>query len=110
MKQLNSKTKGLWKEKLVAQHLKKKGWRILHQNKKILGVEIDILAEKNKDRILVEVKSIQNPDQIESILKEKQKERLKKAAESLCDKPDQTIRLFLAAVDKKNTIQFFQIT
>lgn len=105
----NTKAKGLLKEKLVARYLINKGWTIVSQNKKILGVEVDILAKKNKEQILVEVKSIQSEDQIENILKERQKDRLKKAAESLCESPNSSIQLFLATVNPKNKIHFFQI-
>ncbi|MCZ0931904.1 MAG: YraN family protein [Oligoflexia bacterium] len=110
MNKINNKTKGLLKEKLVAHYLIKKGWTIVFQNKKILGVEIDILAEKNREQILVEVKSIQTADQIENILKEKQKGRLKKAAESLCEASNFSIQLFLATVDNQNQIDFFEIS
>ena len=107
---MNNKTKGLLKEKIVADYLIQKGWTIVSQNKKILGVEVDILAQKSKEQILVEVKSIKTEEQIENILKEKQKERLKKAAESLCDDSSSGIQLFLAAVDSQNKINFFEIS
>ena len=106
----NTKTKGLLKEKLVARYLVKRGWAIISQNKKILGVEVDILARKNEDQILIEVKSIKTEDQIENILKEKQKDRLKKAAESLCENSSYSIQLFLATVDSQNKINFFGIS
>ena len=110
MNKMNNKEKGLLKEKLVAGYLIKKGWTVIFQNKKILGVEIDILAKKNKEQILVEVKSIQTADQIEKILKEQQKDRLKKVAESLCETPNHSIQLFLATVDSQNKIEFFEIS
>ena len=110
MNKINTKEKGLLKENIVARHLVKKGWTIVSQNKKILGVEVDIVAKKNRERILVEVKSIQTEDQIEKILKDKQKNRLKKVAESLCESPHSSIQLFLAAVDRQNKIHFFEIS
>ena len=109
MSKLNAKTKGLLKEKWVARYLINKGWTIVFQNKKILGVEVDILAQKNKARILVEVKSIKSEEQIENILKDKQKDRLKKVAESLCADLSYSIQLFLATVDSQNKINFFEI-
>ena len=109
MSKINTKAKGLLKEKRVARYLINKGWTIVSQNQKILGVEVDILAQKGKEQILVEVKSIQSEDQIENILKEKQKDRLKKAAESLCTAPFAGIQLFLAAVDRQNKIHWFEI-
>ena len=110
MSKVNTKAKGLLKEKLVARYLIKKGWTIISQNKKILGVEVDILAQKNKEQILIEVKSIRSEDQIENILKEKQKERLKKVTESLCESSYSSIQLFLATVDSQNKIHFFEIS
>ena len=110
MGQANTKIKGLLKEKLVARYLVKKGWTVISQNKKILGVEVDILAQKNEEQILVEVKSIKTEDQIENILKEKQKDRLKKVAESLCETSSVSIQLLLATVDRQNKIHFFQIS
>ena len=106
---ISTKAKGLLKEKLVACHLIQEGWTIVSQNKKILGVEVDILAKKNKEHILVEVKSVKTEDQIENILKEKQKDRLKKVAESLCENTSYSIQLFLATVDSRNRIDFFEV-
>ena len=106
---MNNKTKGFLKEKIVADFLLEKGWTIIAKNKKILEVEVDILAEKNKQKTLVEVKSIKNEDQIENRLKQKQKERLKKVAESLCEDSSVSVQLFLATVDSQNKINFFEI-
>ena len=108
-KKNSSKTTGIIKEKIVAQHLKKQGWEILYQNKKVLGVEIDLLAKKNKEHLLIEVKSIKKAEQLENILKEKQKERLKKVVEGLSEDFPEGLRLLLAAVDDQNTIEFFEI-
>ena len=109
MKTINSKTKGSFKENIVAQYLKQKGWTILYQNKKILGVEIDILSQKGKEHLLIEVKSIKREEHLEKILKAKQKERLKKVAQSLCEDFPEGLRLFLATVDPKNKVDFFEI-
>ena len=106
---MNFKKKGLLKEQSVANYLIQRGWTILSQNKKILGVEVDILAQKNKDKAIIEVKSIKSAEQISSILKDSQKERLKKVTESLLDQEDQKLLLYLATVDEKNRIDFFPI-
>ena len=106
---LNSKDKGRDREKKVCQYLIQRGWTILFTNQKVLGVEIDILAQKNKEKLVVEVKSISNPNQIEKILKPEQKERLQKVTESLYENHLAVIRLFLATVDQKNQIDFFEI-
>jgi len=105
--QRHSKTKGYQKEEKVCEYLMKRGWRIVLKNKKILGVEIDILAQKKKEKIIVEVKSVSSPNHIERILKLQQRERLKKVSESLSD---DSIQLFLATVDPKNRIDFFTLS
>ena len=106
---LNSKSKGYQKEERVCEYLTERRWQIIYRNKKILGVEIDILVQKKKELVLIEVKSISNSNQIKNILKPEQKKRLQKAAESLCDNSEVSIRLFLATVDPKNQIYFFEI-
>ena len=106
---INSKRKGCIKEKIVAQYLQSKGWTILYKNKKVLDVEIDIFAKKKTEYLLIEVKSIKKDEHLENILKGKQKERLKKVAQSLCGDFPEGLRLFLATVDIKNTVSFFEI-
>ena len=106
---INSKIKGAFKENIVVQHLKNKGWTILYKNKKIFGVEIDILAKKEKEIFLIEVKSLKREDHLEKILRSKQKERLKKAAQSLCEDFPKGLRLFLATVNSKNKIDFLKV-
>lgn len=110
MKKINTKTIGQLKEKAVVQYLKQKGWTILYQNKKIQGVEIDILAKKQKELILLEVKSIKKESQLENIIKKNQKERLSKAVEILSEKFSENLSCFLATVDSQNKINFFEMT
>lgn len=111
MKKINPKRKGAMKEQIVSQNLQNKGWKILDQNKKVLGVEIDIIAKKEQQIMLVEVKSITREEQLENILKDKQKERLKKAAEVVFGEyPDKQPSLIFATVDRKNQIHFFEIS
>ena len=105
-----NKAKGRRKEDLVARYLRKKGWTILHRNKKIFGVETDIFAEKQGERILVEVKSVKKDAYLERILKARQKERLKRVASALSDSSSSGTRLFLAGVSEKNTVRFFEIS
>ena len=107
---IKTKRKGFIKENTVVQYLKNQGWAILYQNKKILGVEIDILAKKEQEHFLIEVKSITKDDHLEKILKSKQKERLKKVAQSLCEDFPKGLRLLLATVDSKNEVSFFEIS
>jgi len=109
MKKQNPKIKGFTNEQIVARYLMQKGWVILHQNKKVFGVEIDILAKKGKEHFLIEVKSITKKEHLENILKEKQKERLQKAAKSLSEDFPEGLRLFLATVSPANAVDFFEI-
>lgn len=109
MNKKNTKSKGALTENIVAQYLKQRGWTILFQNEKVLGVEVDILARKEKEYSLIEVKSLKKEEYIEKILKKTQKERLKKAALHLCGDIPQGLRLFLAVVNPKNQIRFFEI-
>lgn len=109
MKKLNSKVKGSFKENIVVRHLKQQGWDILSQNKKVLGVEIDILAKKEKEVFLIEVKSIKKDEHLENILKDKQKERLKKTAQSLISDFPEGLRFFLATVNFQNKVEFFEV-
>ena len=104
-----SKSKGYQKEERVCEYLIERGWKIIYKNKKILGVEIDILAQRKEEQMVIEVKSISDLNHIEKILKPVQKRRLQKVSESLCSKPEESIRLFLATVDSKNQIDFFEI-
>lgn len=104
----NSKMKGLAKEKAVARYLIQQGWTILYQNKKFLNVEIDILAKKKKEHLLIEVKSISKEENLDKILKSKQKERLKQVAQSLCE-DFQNLRFVLATVNYQNKIDFFEL-
>lgn len=106
---INPRAQGLIKEQLVIEYLIKKSWKILYHNKKILNVEIDILAQKQGEGLLVEVKSIKGESYLNKILKSKQKERLKKVATSLCEDFPKGLSLLLATVDFNNKISFFKI-
>jgi putative endonuclease len=48
-------------EELVAKHLVRQGWKILFRNRRIIGSEVDLAAEKGKTLIFVEVKLRKNP-------------------------------------------------
>ena len=44
-------------EDIAAEHLRKKGYKIIERNYKVSGGEIDIIASKNKFLVFVEVKT-----------------------------------------------------
>ena len=106
---LSLKQKGLIKENIVAKYLKNRGWEIVFQNKKILGVEVDLFVKKNKNYCLIEVKSLKTDQHLQGLFKDKQKERLKKVGQSLLQDYPKGLRFFLASVDPKNKIDFFEV-
>ena len=101
--------KGRRSERLVADFLRRKGFRIVFQNQKTLGVEIDLLAEKQGAAALVEVKTLKEESHLEGILKERQRSRLQKAALSLAPDFPQGVSLQLAVV-KGRSISFFPVS
>ena len=102
--------KGSESERAAARFLERRGWKILHRNKKIFGVEIDILAQKKDFYMLLEVKSLKDESHLEKILSQKQKERLRQAAAFLADSLPGKFYFFLAAVTEKKEIRLYQIT
>ena len=106
---LNPQTKGRRNENRVRRRLKKQGWRIICQNKRFFGVEVDIIAERNGIYILVEVKSLNNEYHLEKILSKKQKKRLKAVAEALSIKMPGGLCLLLALVDQTGHIRFLEV-
>ncbi len=76
-----NKQTGIFGESLAKDFLIKKGYKILIQNQKVGHKEIDLIAQKNKNIIFVEVKTRQKngfPEADES-LSSKQIKSLKKA-------------------------------
>ena len=70
-------------------------------------MEIDILAVKEKESRIIEVKSIKKEEHLGGLLKEKQKERLKKAAQSLCDDRLEGLRAFFSCRGFSKQDKFF---
>ena len=58
------KEKGKEAELLVADYLVKQGYSIIEQNYTIRGGELDIIAEKNMTRTFVEVKVVDNTEDL----------------------------------------------
>lgn len=48
---------GIFGEKLAKEHLESKGYKILEQNYKTKFAEIDLVAEKNKELVFIEVRA-----------------------------------------------------
>lgn len=84
-KHLRGPYQGQSNECLMAQQLSDMGWKILAHNKKIIGVQVDLLVRDPKGRqFVVEVKS-KRAVEFGGISK-KQKERLKKVVLWLCQR------------------------
>lgn len=79
---MSAKEKGKSLEQRAASELKSLGWEILFCNKKIFGVEIDIIAKKKSELLFVEVKSWPEAFPVESRWPVQQKYRFLKALES----------------------------
>lgn len=108
---LRNSFKGKKCEQIVKTHLQKQGWTILAQNTRFYGVEIDLIAQKNKSYILVEVKSLSSEFYLENILSHSQKERLKKVHTLLSlELLPHSLALFLATLNSKKEISFYRIS
>ena len=113
-KNMRSRSKGSESESAAASFLESRGWKILHRNKKICGVETDIIAQKQNACLLLEVKSLKEESYLEKILSPRQKKRLKRAAAVLADSLSGRFYFFLAAVSEnplsgKKEIRFYPI-
>ena len=106
---LKNSSKGHINETLVSDYLEKKGWEIVCRNKRFFGVEIDLIAKKKNLHILVEVKSLNHYFILEKILNLKQKRRLQKVGSMLSEELKGDFCLFLATVNSKQKISFFQL-
>ena len=102
--------KGEANEVLVMDWLQKKGWEILAKNTKHLGVEIDLIAQKQERTVVFEVKSLNHDSHLEKILSPKQKQRLQSVVNSLVQDFPQGLELMLATVNRKKEISFYPIT
>ena len=101
--------KGRGNENLVTNFLVKRNWRVLSRNAKFFGVEIDLIAQKDKRTVAFEIKSLSEESHLEKILAPKQKERLKAALEALSPDFPEGIELMLAAVNKNQEVAFFPV-
>lgn len=72
---------GIAAERLVIWFLRLKGYSILSWRYKTYFGEIDLIAKKGKTIIFIEVKARKSSELIEIVLRPKQVERIKKAAE-----------------------------
>ncbi len=79
---------GILAEKITILFLSLKGYQILAWRYKTYFGEIDIVAKKGRTIVMVEVKARKARSAVEEVLKSKQIDRIKRAAESfLCKNP-----------------------
>jgi putative endonuclease len=54
---IDNKKTGFWGEEIAAGYLEKKGYTILFRNWQYMHKEIDLIAQKDKELIIIEVKT-----------------------------------------------------
>ena len=81
---------GRWGESLAAEYLRKKGYELLHANYRCRMGEIDLIAQKKKVIVFVEVKLRKNADfaQAMEFVDLRKQRRIKIAAELFLSEQD----------------------
>jgi Holliday junction resolvase-like predicted endonuclease len=88
---------GVTGERTVAARLLAEGWTIAGRNQRVGGVEVDLIAQRGSETLVVEVKSTRNAESPELALDEGQRRRLLRAAAALA-RPGARVAVVLAAV------------
>ena len=97
-------------ENIVAEHYRQQGFTILEQNYTIRGGEIDIIAMDEKNIAFVEVKVINNIDDIQSFITNKKLYYLEKTIQQYIlthSIPDKDRRLDVAFVKNDQIVDIF---
>ena len=105
-------------EDLVAAELEARGFVIVARNARIAGVEVDVLARRRRDYLLVEVKTRRGAPRPEESLTAQQRRRLTAAAGRIAEaslRPaPKSVRLAVAAVtvaaDGRAELRFFEVS
>lgn len=100
--------KGFLNEEIALNFLKKQGYVLLSKNKKINGVEVDLLLKKEDVLYLIEVKS-DNLWRMNQPLSSVQKSRLTQTALTLSENYRLSVRLILAIVKKNKEVELFPL-
>ena len=100
--------KGRLAEKTALVFFQTKGWKKVAKNKRLAGVEIDLILEKPEAYLLVEVKS-DNKWRRERPLSPTQKKRLLKAFTCFCERHKKPVQVQLAIVDKNKKVYPFDL-
>lgn len=80
LKKQKAYQKGIEAEKISAQALQRKGYKILEQRYKTPGGEIDLVALKGRSLVFVEVKAHKNEEQALYAVTEQSRRRIENAA------------------------------
>ena len=100
--------KGKLSEDCAWKYFENKGYRIVHRNIRLYGVEVDLLLEKNNTLYIVEVKT-NNLWRMERPLNSVQRKRLESTALSLSNTRQCAVRLILAVVYRNKQVQVFAL-
>ena len=100
--------KGKLSEDCAWKYFENKGYRIVHRNVRLYGVEVDLLLEKNKTFYIVEVKT-NNVWRLEIPLSPVQRTRLTEVALALSNRWQCAVRLILAVVHQNKHVQIFAL-
>lgn len=105
-----SHERGIAAERLVAEELSKRGYRLVKQRFRTPMAEVDLLMKSLSEYLLVEVKTLSERGFPEYRLTRRQKDRLARARTWVEDKTRQDVRLVMAWVDPKGKILLFNLT
>ena len=100
--------KGKSAEETALYFFLKQGWTLVAKNKRLAGVEIDLILKGPASYLLVEVKSY-NQWRIEHPMSYKQKKRLERAFSFFCTIKEEPVQTKLAIVNSNNTVEIFDL-
>ncbi len=103
---MNRKTRketGYYGEKIACKVMEKRGYSLVERNFTIRGGEIDLIMERGRELVFVEVKTRRNDhygSPLESITPQKQRRMIRACEVFLCGKgrSDRDVRFFAVAV------------
>ena len=97
-------------EQIAQEYLKSHGYNLLMINEKLFNVEVDIVAEKNSEHHIFEVKgcSAWEWEYLETRIMPRQKKRLLKVLSGLQQSGKKSWRCHLILVEKEGRIEVFK--
>jgi Holliday junction resolvase-like predicted endonuclease len=108
-----ARSTGVCGEETVAARLVADGWTLVGRNQRVGGVEVDLIARRGREMLVVEVKSTRRAESPETALEERQRRRLLRAAAALA-RPGVRVAVVLAAVrlgdGNASDVRWYRIT